>query len=41
MNMKKLFSAEGFEMILFHATGIGGRAMEDMAEAGYFDGVMD
>jgi uncharacterized protein (UPF0261 family) len=41
MRMKKLFSAQGFEMILFHATGIGGRAMEDMAEAGDFDGVMD
>jgi uncharacterized protein (UPF0261 family) len=28
-------------MILFHATGIGGRAMEDMGQAGYFDGIMD
>ena len=28
-------------MILFHATGIGGRAMEDMAEEGSLDGVMD
>jgi uncharacterized protein (UPF0261 family) len=41
MRMKKLFEAEGFEMILFHATGIGGRAMENMGEAGYFDGIMD
>ncbi|MGO9571217.1 MAG: Tm-1-like ATP-binding domain-containing protein [Desulfomonilaceae bacterium] len=41
MKMKKLFNEQGLEMIFFHATGIGGRAMEDMAEAGYFDGVMD
>jgi uncharacterized protein (UPF0261 family) len=41
MKMKSLFNKNGFEMILFHATGIGGMAMENMAEAGYFDGVMD
>jgi len=41
MRMKALFQEAGFEMILFHATGIGGKAMEDMAAEGYFDGVMD
>ncbi len=41
MKMKRLFEAKGFEMILFHATGIGGKTMEKMAEAGYFDGIMD
>lgn len=41
MKMKSLFEAKGFEMIIFHATGIGGRTMEKMAEAGYFDGIMD
>lgn len=41
MRMKSMFKERGFEMILFHATGIGGRAMEEMAGAGYFDGVMD
>ncbi len=41
MKMKRLFDAEGFEMILFHATGIGGMAMENMGMAGYFDGIMD
>jgi len=41
MKMKRLFQQKGFEMVLFHATGIGGRAMEEMAQAGYFDGIMD
>ena len=41
MKMKSLLTKKGFEMILFHATGTGGRVMEEMVEAGYFDGVMD
>ncbi|MBI4963150.1 MAG: Tm-1-like ATP-binding domain-containing protein [Desulfomonile tiedjei] len=41
MRMKKIFNENGYEMILFHATGIGGTAMEHMAQAGYFDGIMD
>jgi len=41
MKMKRLFNEKGFEMVLFHATGVGGGAMEKMAEAGYFDGIMD
>ena len=41
MKMRTMFREAGIEMILFHATGIGGRAMERMAEAGYFDGVVD
>jgi len=41
MKMKQLLEEKGLEMILFHATGTGGRVMEEMADAGYFDGVMD
>jgi uncharacterized protein (UPF0261 family) len=41
MKMKRLFREKGFDMVLFHANGTGGRAMEEMAEAGYFDGIMD
>jgi uncharacterized protein (UPF0261 family) len=41
MKMRTMFQEAGLEMILFHATGIGGLAMERMAEAGYFDGVVD
>jgi uncharacterized protein (UPF0261 family) len=31
----------GFETIVFHAVGAGGRALEDMIEAGLIDGVCD
>lgn len=41
MKLKAMFQGLGFEMILFHATGVGGIAMEYMAEKGYFDGVID
>ena len=41
MKMKKLLNVKGFEIILFHATGIGGRTMENMAAVGYFDGIID
>ena len=41
MKMKRIWEEKGFEMILFHATGTGGTVMEEMAGAGYFDGVMD
>ena len=31
----------GYEVIVFHATGTGGRSMETLAEGGYFVGVLD
>jgi uncharacterized protein (UPF0261 family) len=31
----------GFEVLVFHATGTGGRAMEALIEDGYFTGVVD
>lgn len=33
--------AHGYEMVVFHATGSGGRAMEGMIEDGYITGVAD
>jgi uncharacterized protein (UPF0261 family) len=31
----------GYEVIAFHANGIGGMAMEELASRGYFDGILD
>ena len=31
----------GYEVVAFHANGIGGMAMEELAEEGYFDGILD
>ncbi len=33
--------SRGFEVVIFHATGTGGRAMEGLIDDGYFDGVLD
>jgi len=32
---------QGYEVIAFHANGTGGMAMEELAEEGYFDGILD
>ena len=32
---------QGYETIVFHATGTGGRAMENLTEQGVIDGVLD
>jgi len=42
--MKKLkpeLEARGYELAVFHTTGMGGRAFEDLAHRGYFAAVMD
>ena len=31
----------GYEVLTFHATGVGGRAMESLIDAGYIEGVLD
>lgn len=36
-----LLRKEGFEVFPFHANGSGGKAMEEMIRAGFFDGVLD
>ncbi|MCA9065938.1 MAG: Tm-1-like ATP-binding domain-containing protein, partial [Planctomycetaceae bacterium] len=37
----RLLEAEGYEVLVFHATGAGGRAMESLIESGIVDGVLD
>ena len=39
--MKEILDGKGLEVILFHANGTGGKAMEEMADLGYFDGILD
>ena len=39
--MKEILHEKGLEVILFHANGTGGKAMEEMADMGYFDGILD
>ena len=34
-------AALGYEVLVFHATGSGGRAMETLAAQGALDGVLD
>jgi uncharacterized protein (UPF0261 family) len=38
---KALLEAEGFEVLVFHATGMGGRVMEGLIESGMIQGVLD
>jgi uncharacterized protein (UPF0261 family) len=38
---KELAERAGFEVLVFHATGTGGRAMESLIEAGLVAGVLD
>ena len=38
---RKLLEAQGYEVLVFHATGTGGRIMESLIDAGYINGVLD
>lgn len=38
---RKLLEAAGFEVLVFHATGVGGRTMESIVESGMVAGVLD
>lgn len=38
---REYLEARGYETIVFHATGTGGRAMEDLVRRGLVDGVLD
>jgi uncharacterized protein (UPF0261 family) len=38
---RKRLEAAGYEVLVFHATGAGGRAMEGLVSDGYFAGVLD
>lgn len=41
MHLKRRLEELGYELVVFHSSGIGGRAMERMAEEGFFCGVVD
>lgn len=41
MRVQAGLERHGFETIVFHAVGSGGRAMEEMVDAGLIDGVVD
>jgi uncharacterized protein (UPF0261 family) len=38
---REALEAAGYEVLVFHATGTGGRAMEDLARGGFLKGVLD
>ena len=38
---KAILEAEGYEVLVFHATGTGGRTMESLVETGMVSGVLD
>ena len=38
---RKRLEAAGYDVVVFHATGTGGRAMEGLIDDGYFAGVLD
>jgi uncharacterized protein (UPF0261 family) len=38
---RKVLEGQGYEVLVFHATGIGGRTMESLIESGLVSGVLD
>jgi uncharacterized protein (UPF0261 family) len=38
---RAIIEAEGFEVLVFHAVGVGGQTMENLIEAGHIAGVLD
>jgi uncharacterized protein (UPF0261 family) len=41
MVVRDVLAGHGYEAVIFHANGVGGPAMEELAEQGLFDGVID
>ncbi len=41
MALRDRLAEAGYEAVVFHSNGVGGPAMEELAEAGYFVGVID
>ncbi|MGW8224974.1 MAG: Tm-1-like ATP-binding domain-containing protein, partial [Anaerolineales bacterium] len=41
MALKERLAEAGYEAVIFHSNGVGGPAMEELAEAGQFVGVID
>jgi uncharacterized protein (UPF0261 family) len=40
-NARSIMETNGYEVLVFHATGIGGRTMEGLIESGFIRGVLD
>ncbi|KAK4791192.1 hypothetical protein SAY86_031605 [Trapa natans] len=40
-SVKERLNKEGFESLVFHATGVGGKAMESLVREGFIQGVLD
>jgi uncharacterized protein (UPF0261 family) len=40
-NARAILESKGYEVLVFHATGTGGKTMEMLIENGYFAGVLD
>ena len=38
---KEYMEDRGYEVLVFHATGVGGRTMESLIEGGFIEGVLD
>ncbi len=38
---RKYLEARGYEVLVFHATGMGGQSMEALIDAGFIEGVLD
>ena len=38
---REQLEAQGYEVLVFHATGAGGQSMEALATGGFLDGVLD
>lgn len=41
MAAKEVLAEHGYEAVIFHSNGVGGPAMEELAEAGQFVGIID
>jgi uncharacterized protein (UPF0261 family) len=41
MALKERLAEHGYEAVIFHSNGVGGPAMEELAETGHFIGVID
>jgi len=39
--VRERLESAGYDVVIFHATGTGGRAMEGLIDDGFFDGVVD
>lgn len=41
MHARDLLESRGYEVIAFHCNGVGAKAMEELADAGHVDGILD